>query len=703
MDKVKQIYNFSDEATLNSAEIIFKVIDDTTNPVIDFEQRNIDRNTVEIWTGTGSTGTKLIESTDYDFTRSNDAASASTEKFIVNGITIINPSYYDTDLYIPVGTLSGYGDVIDETDVNRLQDQFTGLQAGFNFIDGDCSTLSVIEQYSTYNDGAVSVPVDGEGGTATLLTLSLETSSPLIGSGSLLLTKGSGDAQGQGMSSRDFTIDEGVRGKQTQLKFTYKTSANYASGDMGMYLYDIDNSTLLYPSVVDMPTADNAGDFFATFITTLTGGNYRLIWHVRTVNSLAYSMLVDKIEVGEFNYALGDVGRWKEYWVGSANPSDTTDMFGNTWENGLYKISVDRSGTGAGIITFILDIDIDITSSGGAPTWWVSSTTAIRLQWNATNGNFDLVPTGGTYAGAVITKIEKWIEAKNINLATDFTEYASNDGSGGTSAGATYDTGMQYGMGGSNFVAVNSSTGGGSGTKYKLAYNRPIQSTDAFLFEIYSADNDRWTSLAESEFAQGYMFQGGSAYGAHINVIGTLERNEAYVEFANTGRLSNGGTYGSAGASWGDLTGYKWRVRKVSNGNMAEVPRMVRAEYNQIGLVVADQPIDYPNKIEDTHDAVTTGTTWKFTAPIDGIYLVNSTCQVSGDTLVYSFSIYKNNARYKYTGKVKGFSVTGFVDAGSVTIRLVKGDYIDVRSSQNSNAVSAVGEAYHITIERIGD
>ena len=129
-DKVKSIANFRTTALKNVAEIVFNVADENENPVIDFEERNFDEATLQIWTGTGYTGTLLIEDTDYVLTNKNLAASSKVSKNIYNGISIVNPVYQGVDLYIPVDTLSTFGDMLDETDINRLQTQINELISG---------------------------------------------------------------------------------------------------------------------------------------------------------------------------------------------------------------------------------------------------------------------------------------------------------------------------------------------------------------------------------------------------------------------------------------------------------------------------------------------------------------------------------------------------------------------------------------------
>jgi microcystin-dependent protein len=130
-DKVKTILNEDyTSAVTNSAEITFNVPDSDTNPVIDFERRLFTQSSLQIWTGTGGTGTQLTFGVDYQVTGLNEYATSKAGVNVYTGISILNATYYDTDLYIPVDTLEGYGDNLDASDVNRLQSQIDLLSVG---------------------------------------------------------------------------------------------------------------------------------------------------------------------------------------------------------------------------------------------------------------------------------------------------------------------------------------------------------------------------------------------------------------------------------------------------------------------------------------------------------------------------------------------------------------------------------------------
>lgn len=121
------------------------------------------------------------------------------------------------------------------------------------------------------------------------------------------------------------------------------------------------------------------------------------------------------------------------------------------------------------------------------------------------------------------------------------------------------------------------------------------------------------------------------------------------------------------------------------------------------------QPLNYSVKDYDDANAVTTGTSWKFTAPIPGKYRITGAyvTQPTGHTAggVFTLSLYKNNSLAQnigqYTSQNTGLS-QNFSFNGSGTILLAAGDFIDLRivglTAETSTAVTADNS---IAIERV--
>lgn len=105
--------------------------------------------------------------------------------------------------------------------------------------------------------------------------------------------------------------------------------------------------------------------------------------------------------------------------------------------------------------------------------------------------------------------------------------------------------------------------------------------------------------------------------------------------------------------------------------------------------------VDFDTKVIDTHNAVTTGASWKFTAPRSGRYLVTTAVSWSSsanlnDSQIY---LYKNAG-----GEATLYDDTDATASGPYTLManpyvvdLTKGDYIDIRARPDTSDSSARG------------
>lgn len=174
--------------------------------------------------------------------------------------------------------------------------------SGVNYVD-DIFAGDSLSGVNTYNDGASATPTDGTGGVVTGLTTALNSTTPLIGSSSLRFSKDGSNRQGEGWSY-DFQIDRQSYETSNALyiQFYYRTSANFASSDMRVFVYDKDSATLL--TVQDI--SNNSGNILAAtgdaqftgvFYSTSGNNDYRLIWHIASTNASAYDVDLDNITV----------------------------------------------------------------------------------------------------------------------------------------------------------------------------------------------------------------------------------------------------------------------------------------------------------------------------------------------------------------------------------------------------------------------
>jgi hypothetical protein len=296
----------------------------------------------------------------------------------------------------------------------------------------------------------------------------------------------------------------------------------------------------------------------------------------------------------------------------------------------------------------------------------------------------------------------------NVNLASDFTEYASNDGSGGVAAGTAYNTGSVYGPDGSNIPSVNSSTSGQI-TVYRVTFQRLIQPSDKIFLELKSSGSTAWK---DASHGNPLVTQGGFFYGCWWD-YDTFDPSGKSVKvlFGNGGALP-GSSYNVAGTAWSNYAASKYRVRKVSNGNMAEQPPMVRADYTGSAVVIptgSQVALSVSAKVEDTHSALTPGTA-TFVAPLGGVYQFDVDTGASVVSSTYCrYTVYAN--RTGPSGSLTRAVAACLAPAnnegcnvhGGTTMRLQAGDSVQFVVQVTSNVNTSGNYASsRLTITRIG-
>lgn len=127
------------------------------------------------------------------------------------------------------------------------------------------------------------------------------------------------------------------------------------------------------------------------------------------------------------------------------------------------------------------------------------------------------------------------------------------------------------------------------------------------------------------------------------------------------------------------------------------LPTQIFAEYrSNAGQTIANNAltiVDFEDVATDSHSAVTTGASWKFTAPRAGKYMINGSVLFSngggwGSAETARVDIYKNGSLNRSVGWDGQDNAHGnYVRVPfSCVVDLANGDYIDARVFQNSGA-----------------
>ena len=158
--------------------------------------------------------------------------------------------------------------------------------------------------------------------------------------------------------------------------------------------------------------------------------------------------------------------------------------------------------------------------------------------------------------------------------------------------------------------------------------------------------------------------------------------------------------------SSGDFVTMKFKVPIVGWTTNSDISNQysntfIEAEYTQeVALYEPSvgNPINYGNKVKDSVGAVTTGSNWKFTAPVSGRYMVNLSFQGVVGGIDVNIQIYKNGSAHRLLGNIPAGNNKTY--NYSQTVSLVAGDYIDIRFNQTVIDLG-IGGINAITIYRV--
>lgn len=175
--------------------------------------------------------------------------------------------------------------------------------SGINYVTDGNGESGQTTNWATYADAAAAVPVDGTGGSPNVTFAVTSTASEVLrGSRSLKLVKDAANRQGQGVANT-ITIDrqDYEASKNLFLTFDYKTTANFASGDIRCFVYDITNAIVYnvqsLTSAGSVNASTTATRFVGSFQSVAASTQYRVIWHIATTNASAYDLILDNVRV----------------------------------------------------------------------------------------------------------------------------------------------------------------------------------------------------------------------------------------------------------------------------------------------------------------------------------------------------------------------------------------------------------------------
>lgn len=590
--------------------------------------------------------------------------------------------------------------------------------------------------WATYKNTAQALPVTGTGGSPTS-TLNVgcasgctTTTTPLYGLKSGVMNHPASNVQGEG-TSYDFTIDAGLQGKVVTLSGAYAiVSGTYSGGqpnpivdsDVEVYIYDKTNGTLIQPTSyrLDGAVVGQTYNFSPSFQTATNSTSYRMIFHYATNSASAFVLKYDVAGISSVSVPQGAfVSEWKTYPCVITGYSTSTAV---TCESKRNADSLEIRGS------FIANTPQASAASISLGYNGINGNVSIDTSKSGLTGNYDNYGSAGAGNGGAAPYA--WsIRGANgggnvVYIAQASTAAAQTGSATGIASGnvVTFNaTGIPI-LGWGSSQALSSDTdsrvvdfvGNGTGSTQSLTANvTNVSATTA------KDSHNAWTGstyvvpVPGDYFISAYLYSGSSNFSTSVFLNGTVKR---YLTYSTTS-VGGGGQAIIENLKAGDVLSIRSSttvtlssdpvqhvsISRISGPSQIAASETISASYyaSANGTYSTTSPINFDTKEYDDHNAVTTGAAWKFTAPISGLYEIKATTNNVTTLSAAVILIYKNGVAYKKAY----FNVNNSQSSGSTNIKLLAGDYIDLRPNVSAGYAGGTitSDISLIAITRLGN
>lgn len=637
-----------------------------------------------------------VTSTEFQYinTLSSNAQTQLNAKIPKSLLTTAGDMIYasatDTPVRLPIGSS---GQVIKQVGGVPTWATFSG---GINYLSSNPDAESDTTGWTLYEDAAATTPVDGTGvATSNEITWTRTTSAPLRGSGSFLLTKDAADRQGEGVGFA-FTIDDADKFKVLTCSGDYEiASGTYATGDLAFYFVDVTNGTVIQPSGYQLQNVGIESKFIVQFQTT-SSTSYRLVIHVASTSASAYTVKFDNFIVGpqvvQYGAPVADLGT--ETWTDNqANATTSVQVYRNgSWVKVVGKTTFTGVVSGATSVTI--------------PTGYTPDTTTY-----ASPTTSDPYPLGTIYhndPGSTVTYgTIDYATAGELRFLVDVSSGSYGSGTNTTNliphtwaSGDVMKWTAEWKVGAwSSSVQMSNDTDTRVVTCQVIGDAASASSGNPIIFPTVNWDSHGGYNASTGRYTvpvPGYYKMFGALNSANTAVGFNIYKNAVSIAMSIGFTDSNGECVfaGVVSCVAGDVidirpgatldagAGSCLNIERLSGPSAIAASEKIAARYTTTaGQSIATSTVtivDYGTKTLDTHGAVTTGASWKFTSPRSDYYRVSANTTFNsawaGQIIMY---VYKNGALYSQNSQTSNTTVS----PGTVTdlVQLNAGDYIDVR------------------------
>lgn len=568
-------------------------------------------------------------------------------------------------------------------------------------------------------------PTFGSGAAGTL-SLSAISSGQLAGTYSLGYTSSAATTAGDFVATDAFTVDLEGQAKVMQFKIAYKAATNPTNGNFsgtssnsfGVAIYDVTNSAWIQPAgVFNIVQSSGVGIATGTFQTSSNGTSYRLVFYNANASAGAITMYLDDFFVGPQITAAGAaVTDWTAYTPTLTGFSATPANAFKYRRVGDSVEIVGRITKGAstynGLVSFTLPSGQSIDTTKTPFTSWamlgqisaeVASGNYHGILFQSSASTNTVVAYGDSGIGAwdgasSIPVATASLVGFNIHVVVPIVGWSSNSvlsSDTDTRVIAAYATGTPANVTSGNPIIYPTVTRDTSG-----AYN---STTGRYLVQVPGFYQISIGGAAGTGTAARLHIYNNAVTGPIIGFINSTDGLYAGsgIVYANAGEQLD--VRPSANMASFAATG-SISINRLSGPATIAATESVNAGYYMSANAGSStsQPANFDTKLYDSHNAVTAsaaGTgTWKFTAPISGVYKFSGPCFLTTGASPNAL-MYKNGVVFQTAGSIQ---TNGTFSCG---IKLLAGEYVDLRlSSSLTLSGGAAGTSNSsIYIERIGN
>lgn len=554
--------------------------------------------------------------------------------------------------------------------------------------------------------------------SATQMAISVSSSSPLAGTNSMLLTKSAANAQYQGYISGAMTIDKEDTAKVLYGSFYYELVSGTidfsgsSTQSLEIWIYNTVSGQWIQPAGYrGMNQSSGVGKVVFSFQTdgTYANNSYKLAIITQQTSTSAYVVKFDDFVIGPQAIVLGSaMTDWQSY-----GSSASYTGFGTVSSNSQFYRRVGDS----------IELMIKFTAGTGTAT-----EARIALPNGLISADTSKIPSisiCGSFGGTT----NSYHNTVTIEPSVGYITFSLQNG---TSSSFTKLQGTAFSTQTVSVIARLPIQGFGSYSQMSSDTDTRTVTFQGNRSSTQSVTADT-TNIAFTAVKDSHGAWTGNTYIAPISgdyfitctlqdASTTLDRADLYI---NGTRNQFGGTTGNstyATSAWlapnikaGDIISVRCNqnttlassinlsISRISGGSVITATETVAASYyiSAASLTVNTSQINFDGRNFDSFNAVTTGASWRFTAPISGTFEV--TCHLlhsaGANTQV---NIHKNGTVF---ASMIYLDPTVYENAGSLLIKLNAGDYIDLRNTSSYTFVGTTlsTQRGYININRVGN